>query len=476
MDRSWKKDIPLCCGILGLICLVGAGAAAVCADMSWLEAFNEGGSGVFGPPLGSVWDRRLAGTALVLLGVLVLFLLYREGVSRETLLILALPVGAAMLLRALCLNYVSHDYSMFLAQWLEYFRSNGGFSAIAGSVGDYNVPYLYFLAAISYLNLPDLYSIKLFSLLFDVLLAWGGFRLVRALRGRDEGGAAPFIAFSLLLLLPTVILNGSLWGQCDVIYAALCVHALALALEGKNVPSVVLLAAAFSFKLQTVFLMPLWGALWLSKRVRFRELMVFPLAYLVTILPALRLGKPLTDILGVYFGQMEEYSSRLVLNAPSVYQFIPAGAEVDSGLAARLGVLAAFALVLILLALALWLGKRLDGGAVMAMAAVMVIGIPFLLPHMHERYFILADVICLCRACVNWRQSPAAVLAEGASLASYLVYLRLKYNYVLNVGGLQFVMGLEALAMLAALGFSAAALTMEIKRCKGKQLEGSGPA
>ncbi len=476
MGGAWKKDLPPLCGVLGLICLVGAGAAAVCADMSWLEAFNEGGSGVFGPPLGSVWDRRLAGTVLVLLGLLVLFLLYREGVSRETLFLLALPVGAAMLLRALLLNYVSHDYSVFLARWLEYFRSNGGFAAIAGSVGDYNVPYLYFLAAISYLDLPDLYSIKLFSILFDVLLAWGGFRLVRALRGRDEGGAAPFIAFSLLLLLPTVILNGSLWGQCDVIYAALCVHALALALEGKNVPSVVLLAAAFSFKLQTVFLMPLWGVLWAAKKVRFRELMAFPLAYLVTILPALRLGKPLADILGVYFGQVGEYSDRLTLNAPSAYQFIPTGAEPDPVLAVAAGVAAAFLLVLVLLGLGLWLGKRLDSGAAMAAAVVLVVGVPFLLPRMHERYFILADVICLCWACVNWRRFPAAVLAEGASLASYLVYLRLKYNYVLNVGGLQFVMPLEALAMLLALLFSIAMLIREIKRCKGEPLEGRGPA
>lgn len=462
-QRRTIRLAPLC-GVLGLLCLAAAVQAAVNLDLDWLEWFNNG-IGQFGPPLGSAGDRIAAAVMLGLLGALALFLLIREGADRSEQMTMLLPIGAALLLRAVCLDYASGDFNNFLSHWMEYFRANGGFAAIAGSVGDYNVPYLYFLAAASYLKLPDLYVIKLFSILFDVLLAWGGFRLVNVLRGKRAGDRAPFAAFGILLLLPTVVLNGSLWGQCDAIYAALCVHALALALEGKNVPSVVLLAAAFSFKLQTVFLMPLWGALWLSKRVRFRELMVFPLAYLITILPALRLGKPLEDILGVYFGQMGEYSDRLVLNAPSAYQFIPVGAEVDKGLAARVGVLAAFALVLVLLGIALRLGRRMDGGAAMAMAVVLVIGVPFLLPHMHERYFILADTICLCWACAGWRRFPAAVLAEGASLTSYFVYLRLKYNYVLTLGRYQFVMGLEALAMLIALGFGVAALAMEVKRC-----------
>lgn len=170
-------------------------------------------------------------------------------------------------------------------------------------------------------------------------------------------------------------------------------------------------------------------------------------------MPALLLGKPLGDIVGVYFQQMGEYP-RLVLNAPSVYQFIPYGLDVNQGLAARLGIVAAGALVLALLALGFRLRGRLDRECVMTMAVVLCVGVPFLLPHMHERYFFLADVFTLCWACANVRRIPAAVLAEGASLASYCVYLRLKYNLVLRLGPARFVMGLEALAVLGALVFS----------------------
>ena len=198
------------------------------------------------------------------------------------LLTALLPIGLAFFLRALLLDYVTPDYETFLSQWAQAFRENGGFAAVRLPIGNYNAPYLYFLAAISYLPVPDLYLIKLFSILFDVVLAWGGLRLVRRFCPPDS--VRPLVCFCLLLLLPTVVLNGSCWGQCDSLYGALTLHALACALEQRPKSSLALLGVAFSFKLQTVFLLPLWGALWLMGRLKFRHLFCFPAAYGVTIL------------------------------------------------------------------------------------------------------------------------------------------------------------------------------------------------
>ena len=441
-----RREMTLACALMGALCLCGGVACAMMLD------------------LGGTADHIFVAAALVVLALAAVAILRQEKTDRSAILFLLLPIGAAILVRALCLDYASMDYQAFLTRWYSYFKANGGFKAMAGSIGDYNVPYLYFMAAISYLDVPDLYLIKLFSLLADVALAWGGLRLVRVLRGERQGDAVPLMAFVLLLCLPTVVLNGSYWGQCDAIYGALVLHAMAQVAAGRNKSSVVLLAVAFSFKLQTIFLIPLWGVLWLARKVKFYELLIFPLTYVVTIVPALLMGKPLADILGVYFNQMDEYSYRLTLNAPSVYQFIPYGMEVDDKLLARLGIIAAFVLVLGLLGLALWLGKGMDWNITMAMAAVLAVGVPFFLPHMHERYFFLADVVCLCWACLNVRRIPAAVLVCGSSAASYLVYLRLKYNCVVRLGGSMFVMGLESLAMLAALVFSIVMLVFEIRK------------
>lgn len=416
---------------------------------------------------GRTGDHIFVAVFMAAMAALAALLVWIETRDIDQVVALAVPIGAAMLIRALCLDYATKDYEDFLHQWYLYFKNSGGFQGIAGSVGDYNVPYLYFMAAISYSSVPDLYLIKLFSILWDVVLAWGCLRLVRSLLRERQGSAAPLTAFGAALLLPTVVLNGAFWGQCDVIYGALAVHAAAMALEGRNGISVALMALAFAFKLQSIFVLPLWGVLWLARKVRFRELWVFPLAYLLVILPAVIMGKPLDDILGIYFNQMGEYP-RLVLNAPSVYQFIPYGTELDEQLASRLGIIAAGVLVLALLALGLWLRGRIDRDMAMTIAVILCIGVPFFLPHMHERYFFLADIFTLCWACANVRRIPAAVLAAGASLASYCVYLRLKYNFVIRLGGVQFVMGLEALAMLAALIFAVCVL---IGQLRGKSRE-----
>lgn len=384
--------------------------------------------------LGDIPSRLPVVLALFLLFLFSFIILLGENGPSEGVLRALLPIGLALFLRAALLDHVTYDYLDFLSQWTVFFRENGGWAAFSRPVGNYTVTYLYFLAAISYLPVRDLYLIKLFSILFDMLLAWGGYRLVRTLSGRS--GPRPLAAFCLLLLLPTVVLNGACWGQCDSIYTALCLHALASALEKRPAASVVLLALAFSFKLQTVFLLPLWCALWFSKRVGFRHLLLFPLTEFLVILPALQLGKPLGDILSVYLGQTAEYSGYLTMNAPSLYSLIPQGAAVNTALAARLGILSAF---LFTAALLLWLflhRNRLTSGALTAAAAALAIGIPLLLPHMHDRYFFPADVLTLTRAAGGHRQTLPAVFTQVASLGAYHAYLMLRYAFPMSWGAL----------------------------------------
>ena len=227
---------------------------------------------------------------LLLLAALALALLRVFGRTPPGRLLTALlPIGLAFFFRSMMLSYVSSDYEIFLSQWVTSLRDNGGFAAIRLPIGNYNAPYLYFLAAISYLPIPDLYLIKLFSILFDVALAWGGARLTAHFSEADS--LRPLVCFCALLLLPTVMLNGAYWGQCDALYGALVLHALASALERRGALSLTLLGVAFSFKLQTVFILPLWAALWMAGRIRFRHLFLFPAAYAVTCVPALLLGK-----------------------------------------------------------------------------------------------------------------------------------------------------------------------------------------
>lgn len=407
--------------------------------------------------------RILLIVVFILMLWLSLWLIKSEGCRGMQVRIAFLAVMLSLSIRILCLDYASLDYVSFLSQWAEFFRIHGGFDAIKYQIGDYNVPYLYLVAAISYLPFPDLYLFKIFSILWDVLLAWGVFRLVRSI-SQDTGTRKPLIAFVLALFLPTVMLNGAYWGQCDSVYGALVVHAVNQLIQKKHTSSVLILAIAFSFKLQTIFLVPLWGVAWASKQLKFRKLWWFPAVYLVTCFPALMLGKPMEDILSVYFGQMEEYASRLTLNAPSVFQFIPYGFQGSSENLKNAGIAIAFILVFVLLAVGFLFKEKVTTQACTTMAVIMAIGVPFFLPHMHDRYFFLADVLTLGYAFLGgWRRSAICVLTQLSSLACYRVYLQLQYNWVININGTQFLMAGEALMMCAALCLSFWQLGIEFK-------------
>ena len=58
-------------------------------------------------------------------------------------------MAAAFLLRAGCLSYETLDYRDFLSHWVAFYRENLGFRSLSYPLGNYNIPYLYFLCFFS---------------------------------------------------------------------------------------------------------------------------------------------------------------------------------------------------------------------------------------------------------------------------------------------------------------------------------------
>ena len=252
----------------------------------------------------------------VIFGVAML-LLYRQGIFRDkALLVCALVLtAAAMLIRGFYFDVQSDDYTTFLAPWTQFFRDNGGFKALAFFPGNYNPPYMYFLAAFSYFGISELYLIKLLSVLFDVLLAWSCMKLLSLYTGSKAKQLGVFLA---VLYLPTVVTNGAYWAQCDSIYAFFGIFALYLGLSEKGVGAMISLAACLAFKLQAVFIIPVFFVLLLAKKLRWTQLLIFPAAYIVFMLPAVIAGAPLWDTLTLYFSQAGTVGDAMNYNAPSL--------------------------------------------------------------------------------------------------------------------------------------------------------------
>ena len=332
-------------------------------------------------------------------------------------------------LRYACMDYETLDYQNFLTRWVDYFRFSGGLRAMGDSVGNYNIPYLFYLALCSYTDYPDLYLIKYFSVAADIALAAGVAELVECCGGRP--GRAGF-GFCACLLLPTVILNGALWGQCDSVYVALAVWAVALGLEGRSRASLACITLSFAFKLQAVFFFPVFFILLVQGRVRWKDLWMVPLTYTLSVSPALLAGRNFWDTLLIYVNQADSVGTGLNYNSSSLYAFYPGGG--DEAALARAGILAAFAFCAVLLGVLFLRRKKADSTALAAAFTLAAICIPLLLPHMHDRYFFGADVLSLVMAVMAPVLWPLPLLCSFASLLGYHAYLKMRYLLPMRYG------------------------------------------
>ena len=386
--------------------------------------------------------------SLTAIFALAMLLLRREGIfeDRAALICAAVLTAAALIIRAFYYNIESDDYLTFLAPWTQYFRDNGGFAALADFPGNYNPPYMYLLAAFSYLDIPELYLIKSLSVLFDALLAFACMKLASLYSGSKARRLGVFLA---VLWLPTVAANGAYWAQCDSIYAFFGVYALYLGMSGRGAGAMVSLAASLAFKLQAVFIIPAFFILLLAKRIKWRQLLIFPAAYVVFMLPAVIAGAPLWDTLTLYLTQAGTVGDAMNYNAPSLTcMFSWTG---DTSASARLLIIAAFLLVAAVYAAALLLRRRLSDRLILALTLILVMGIPYLLPHMHDRYFYLAGVLALVLASTDLRFAPVPLFAELASLHCYYAYFVRYYLVQPRIGGELMLASLLLCAAYAAL-------------------------
>lgn len=360
-----------------------------------------------------------------------MFILYRQKLfanKKEFSVCLGI-LALLLVLRWLCMAHITLDYTDFLAKWVEFFRLRGGFSALKYSIGNYNVPYLYFLALISYIPVPDLYLIKLLSIVFDLILAFAGLKLVSLF---TKSRIKKLLCFFLILLLPTVIFNSSLWGQCDSIYAAFALWSLYFMMKDRPVLSMVMMALSFGFKMQAVFIMPVFFVFLYRKKLRIRHLFVFPLTYAVLVLPAVIAGRPFLETITLYFDQMDTVGSALNYNSPSVFAFFYDVA--DKSAAAKYGIIAAFIFVLAIFALTYLKRKHLTNDTYLTTALIFCVGVPFFLPHMHDRYFFMADVLAVCFAVIHPKRSFLPFLVSFASLLGYHAYLKMRYLLPMSYG------------------------------------------
>lgn len=321
-----------------------------------------------------------------------------------------LVAAIAVVARAALLPYVSEDSAYFLLPWMQEFRDRGA-AALAGEFSNYNFPYLYLMFLASHLPVDPLLAIKIVSLAGDCFLAFSVAALVTQF---PLAGVSPRLAALVTLFLPTVLLNASMWGQCDAIYTAFLLFSLRSLLRDDGRSAWVFWAIAFSFKLQSVFFLPALSLVSLRNRYS----LLFPLSavvlWAVLSLPPVMYGRSVGSVLGVYMEQTQ--GDRILYGAANVFAWFPY-ASVTQG---RWWGIVLCAVVLGLVGLVYW--RREDSAQRRVLLAMSTAAVcPLILPQMHDRYFFTAEVmsLLLLRAS-SLRTIPW--LLSGTGLAVYVLY------------------------------------------------------
>ena len=347
-----------------------------------------------------------------------------EDSKREKLIDISFIVAivAVALMARICLLPVkSGDFLYCLSVWMERIHDHGAWGSLAYRISNYSAAYMYVMALVSGFK-NTLYALKGFSILFDFISAGAVFALVKHLTGNTRRGIAGFAA---VLLCPTVIINSAWWCQCDTVYVAFMLLSLLYFLKDKGSLCCIMLGIAFSFKLQAVFLLPFLVVMWAKGRtVKFWHFLWIPAVYFVVQIPAWIAGRPMSELLGVYVNQTGMYPFG-TLHYPNMYEFLLQNnhfwkhlKEVSEfGLYFSIGALGMFAYWMVVKKF------RLTPQILVTMALFSVCLALFTMPHMHERYGMMVDLLVIVYALQRPEKIPVALCYITLSLLSYSPFL-----------------------------------------------------
>lgn len=351
--------------------------------------------------------------------------------------IIILLIFLSFTIRLLGSNVISFDYIEFLKEWISHIRENGGIYAIStiyeNTNCNYYLPYIFLLSIFSYIPIPDLYVIKLISIIFDYICAYGIYKIVLHFKNKQIG----IIASLTFLFSPYVIIDSSMWGQCDVIYTTFIVWSLYFSLCKKDMSlGLFMWFIAFTFKLQAIFFAPVLFIFLLDNKIKVKDFKwCFIYGILLLIISAIifdmRIFYPLQQS---YLSQTSAYKpmiSMMCANLYSIFDIISisqgtANIEIVKLLVKIITVL----FIIFTLFLCLYFAhskKDIMQKEYIHISLVFSFLCPFLMPLMHERYYYLAVVLLLVEVAIKDYKN------ESERISSVLFYMFIMIMFVISL-------------------------------------------
>lgn len=321
------------------------------------------------------------------------------------------------------INFQSDDFNSFLNPWWSQI-SAGGVQGLANQVGNYNIPYQIITYIFTLLPFGSLAAYKLISIIFDFLLAFSAGLVVYSFDEKKSKLKA-VMTYVVVLCSITVILNSSFWAQCDSIYVAFILLAIYFTKKDRNILTFVMLGIAFAFKLQTIFIIPVFIFYYVSTRkISILHFLIIPVVDIIMCLPAVFLGRNIMDIFTIYADQTD-YGKQIQMNCPNFWAFICDRNNSEYYYLFK-NFSIALAVLIIGIGIALVIYKKVDMSNTnnfMLASIWTVFTCLMFLSSMHERYGYLLDILTIVYAFVAAKHIWLPILCQLVSLRGYCFYL-----------------------------------------------------
>jgi len=334
----------------------------------------------------------------------------------------------SIVIRTYFMDFESGDYTLFLEGWFNELKENGGLLALKNDVGNYNAPYITIMALLTYLPISPLHSIKIVSIIFDYILAFSSMVLVyKLLKDNKKKDIYALLTYAVTIMLPTVVINSSAWAQCDSIYVAFAIISLIYLIDEKYVKSFIFLGISFAFKLQFIFLLPVYILFYITKRkFPIYYFLILPVTNFILCIPAILFGKSISSCMSVYSNQIDTYKEYISLNFPGVYNLFLDGNNLiyfEADFLSKAGVIFTVAIFAIIALIFLYKKVELEKQDIISISLWSVMIATFFLPHMHDRYMFAADILSIIYFIYNRKKWYIPVGVNFVSLYTYFAFL-----------------------------------------------------
>ncbi len=315
-----------------------------------------------------------------------------------------------------------------LIPWYDSIKANGGITGLGVPVEglNYSFTYQFFIALFTYLPINSLYCYKIFSCIFDYLLAGAIAYLIYDISpvNKKELGLLGYIFVSCS---PLVFMDSAAWGQCDSIYTFWIVMAIIFLKKEKYLPTFIFYGVAFAFKFQAIFIMPFFLFYYFYKR-RFSIIYfgLIPVMMTVLSLPSLIQGRTISEMIHIYTDNTSLHQS-IANGYPTFWRVLADGTNFTGEDAYGVLKHAAMAFTVIVLGCLVytWVKNSVEftDRNIVYMAFLMTYTTIFFLPAMHERYGFSYEIIAIVIAFMIVKTIPLAIGLTCLSLTTYGAYL-----------------------------------------------------